>query len=180
MIYTFSNIGAEQICNNVRSIIYGQAKKYFVYTFGCQQNEADSEKIRAMAEKMGFVPAQDAQEADFVVVNTCAIRAHAEMKALSLLGSFKIKKKENPDFILGVVGCMAAEEGVKETLKNKFHYVSFTLEPNMLHRMPEAVYTYILERKRSFVYGVDRGDIVEGVSPIRSHSHKAFVSISVL
>ena len=177
MIYNFDEVGARAACLSVRNILSCRTKKYFIYTFGCQQNEADSEKIRAMAEMMGYSAAESADDADLVVLNTCAIRAHAEMKALSLLGSFKARKKADPDFILGVVGCMAAEEGVKESLKNKFHYVSFTLEPNMLHKMPEAILRYLTDRKRSFVFGEDKGDIVEGVEPIRSYSHKAFVSV---
>ena len=177
MIYDIEKAGTSSACLAVRNILCGQNKTYFVYTFGCQQNEADSEKIRAMAEMMGYSPASDASDADFVVVNTCAIRAHAEMKALSLLGSFKAKKKADPEFILGVVGCMAAEEHIKESLKKNFHYVSFTLEPNMLHKLPEAVLKYLTERKRSFIFGMDKGDIVEGVSPIRKDKHKAYVSI---
>ncbi len=177
MIYNVEQTGTSSACRAVRNIVLEQHKKYYVYTFGCQQNEADSEKIRAMAEMMGYTPATDASCADLVVVNTCAIRAHAEMKALSLLGSFKARKKANPDFILGVVGCMAAEEHVKESLKKNFHYVSFTLEPNMLHKLPEAVLSYLCERKRSFVFGMDKGDIVEGVCAVRTHNHKAYVSI---
>ena len=177
MIYDIEKAGTSAACLAVRNILCGQNKTYFVYTFGCQQNEADSEKIRAMAEMMGYSPASDASDADFVVVNTCAIRAHAEMKALSLLGSFKAKKKADPEFILGVVGCMAAEEHIKDSLKKNFHYVSFTLDPNMLHKLPEAVLKYLTERKRSFIFGMDKGDIVEGVSPVRKDKHKAYVSI---
>ncbi len=162
---------------SVRELVSHLNRYYYVYTFGCQQNEADSEKIRAMAEAMGYKRAERAEAADLVVVNTCAIREHAEMKALSLLGNFRAVKKSNPDFILGVVGCMAAESHVKDMLKNKFPYVTFTLEPNMLHRFPEVLLKYLADRRRSFVLGEDRGDIVEGLSSVRESRHKAWVSI---
>ena len=148
-----------------------------VITFGCQQNEADSERIRAIASAMGYSITDSPDKADLIIVNTCAIRKLAEMKALSMLGRFKALKKKNPDLIIGVAGCMAAEEHISNMLKTDFHYVSFTVEPNMLHRIPELVWNYRSKRSRSFLYGADRGDIVEGIKPVRSSGHKAWVSI---
>lgn len=177
MIYSYEEIGARGYADRVRELIADEKKYYYVHTFGCQQNEADSEKIRAMAEDMGYVASNEPSECDLVIINTCAIRAHAEMKALSMLGSFRAVKKKNPDFILGVVGCMPAQSSVAKNLKEKFHYVSFTAEPNMLHRIPELVYNYMTERRRSFILGEDRGDVVEGISAVRQSGHKAWVSI---
>ncbi len=176
MILDYTAVGGSY-SEKIRKILADRKKYYYVYTFGCQQNEADSEKIRAMAEEMGYLPAENSDHADLVVVNTCAIRDNAERKALSLLGNFRAKKKSDPDFVLGVVGCMAAEPAVMDRIKNKLPYVSFTAEPNMLHRIPELVYTYLADRKRSFVLGEDKGDIVEGIDPVRKEKHKAWVSI---
>ena len=177
MILDKKTVGVDPAVLSVKDIVSCFDRYYYVYTFGCQQNEADSEKIRALAEAMGYKRAESADVADLVVVNTCAIREHAEMKALSLLGNFRARKKNNPDFILGVVGCMAAESHIKDMLKNKFPYVTFTLEPNMLHRFPEVLLKYLTERRRSFVFGEDRGDVVEGLSSVRENKHKAWVSI---
>ncbi len=177
MISNIKEIGVDKAVLSVRELILPLDKYYFVYTFGCQQNEADSEKIRTMLEDMGYKRTEEPESADIVIVNTCAIREHAEMKALSLLGNFRRVKKENPGFILGVVGCMAAENHVKEHLKNKFPYVTFTIEPNMLHRIPETVYTYLTDKRRTFILGEDKGDIVEGIPAARSTAHKAWVSI---
>ncbi len=177
MILNYTSVGSECFSEKVKALLGDSKKYYYVYTFGCQQNEADSEKIRALAENMGYYPAESAESADFVVVNTCAIRDNAERKALSLLGNFRVKKKAEPDFVLGVVGCMAAEPQEKDRLKDKFPYVSFTAEPNMLHKIPELVYGYITERRRGFVFGEDKGDIVEGIEPVRREKHKAWVSI---
>ena len=177
MILSYKEVGAAEYAERVRGLIADEKKYYFVYTFGCQQNEADSEKIRAMAEEMGYLPSSEPTDCDLVIVNTCAIRAHAEMKVLSLLGSFRAVKKKNPDFILGVVGCMPAQSSVAKKLKEDFHYVSFTAEPNMLYRIPELVYNYITERRRAFVFGEDKGDIVEDMSSVRQSGHRAWVSI---
>ena len=148
-----------------------------VITFGCQQNEADSEKIRGMAAQMGYAHTENPEDADIIVVNTCAIRQHAEEKALSMLGRFKAIKRKNPNLIVGVVGCMAAEAHVCEMLKKDFHYISFTLEPSMLYRFPELVFINLSDKKRTFVYGEDRGDVIEGIPAVRSSEHRAWVSI---
>lgn len=177
MIKTVKDTNTDAFISLVRARITGKGKKYFVMTFGCQQNEADSEKIRGMAELMGYTPSDSADTADLIIVNTCAIRRHAEMKALSMLGRLKARKKANPEIIIGVVGCMAAEEHIADMLKKDFHYVTFTAEPSMLHRIPELVARYIDEGRRSFVFGADEWDIVEGISEKRTHSHKAWVSV---
>ena len=163
--------------SRVRELNEGRVRYAYVLTFGCQQNEADSERVRGIAEKMGYTVTDTHVGADLIIVNTCAIREHAEMKALSMLGNFKEEKRKNPELIVGVIGCMAAEEHVVELLKQKFHYVTFTLEPNMLHKLPEVVLARLEEGKRSFVYKQDLGDVAEGLPCKRSSSHRAWVSI---
>ncbi len=177
MIIDIKDTGADNYISTVRRLIGDTPKYAYVHTFGCQQNEADSEKIRALARDMGYLPAERAEDADLIVVNTCAIREHAEMKALSLIGRFKALKKHRPELIIGVTGCMSAEPHRRDMLKNDFHYVTFTLEPNMLHRIPELVARALLDGKRSFILGEDRGDVVEGIEPVSTHGHKAWVSI---
>ena len=125
--------------NSVKSLIT-EGQKFCVITFGCQQNEADSEKIRGLAMNMGYTLTDIPENADVIIVNTCAIRQHAEEKALSLLGRFKALKKKKNTLIIGVVGCMAAEGHIAEMLKKDFHYVSFSLEPSLIHKVPEMIY----------------------------------------
>ena len=161
----------------VRTLIAGKNMKAHVMTFGCQQNEADSEKARGILSDMGYIISNDYNECDIILVNTCAIRAHAEMKALSMLGNFRAVKRKNPDLIVGVFGCMAAENGIVEKLKKDFHYVSFTIEPNMIHTLPENVYKIMHDNKRSFVFGKDEGNIIEYAPVMRSKGSKAWVSI---
>ncbi len=161
----------------VRAYTKGKALCYHVVTLGCQQNEADSERIRGMAQAMGYVPAEDPEQAALIVVNTCAIRQHAELKALSLIGRYKHIKTAHPDTVIALCGCMAAEPGVVRTIKEKFPYVSFTLEPNMLHRFPHFVSRALFERRRSFLLGADEGDISEGLPVVRTSKHRAWVSV---
>ena len=177
MVLNLENTDFSQYIERVNAINSGQDKRVIVFTFGCQQNEADSEKIYGMARAMGYTPTDDADSADLIVLNTCAIRRHAEEKALSMLGRFKAAKRKNPNLIVGVCGCMAAEEHIKDMLKNDFHYVSFTLEPNMLYKLPLLVYRAVSERKRSFIFREDVGDIAEGMPTYRGYGHKAWVSI---
>lgn len=177
MIFDVNKCGYNEYIESVRILNSNSQKGVYIYTFGCQQNEADSEKILGMAESMGYTRTDKPENAELIILNTCAIRQHAEEKALSLLGRFKALKSKNPSLIVGVCGCMAAEEHIKELLKNDFHYVTFTLEPNMLHEIPRLVYRAIAEGKRSFVIGMDKGDIAEGIPITRRSGHKAWVSV---
>ena len=163
--------------DGVREVLGEQDRKACVITLGCQQNEADSEKIRALAVMMGYSLTDNPEIADFIVVNTCAVRRHAELKALSIVGNFKAYKEKRPWLIVGVCGCMAAEPHMSETIKKSYHHVTFTLEPSMLHKIPELVYTSLTRKRRSFVYGTGETEIIEGIDNVRTSGHKAWVSI---
>lgn len=177
MIHSINDINVRDYVSLVKEINRGKTKHAHVITFGCQQNERDSETILGLLCEMGYTPTDDAEAADIIVINTCAIREHAEVKALSLLGRFKAQKKRNPELIVGVVGCMAAEPHRADMLKKDFHYVTFTLEPNMLHRIPELVARKLTDGKRSFIFGQDEGDIYEDAPAVRREKHRAWVSI---
>ena len=164
-------------CERVTAKISGSGKRYFVRTFGCQQNEADSEKIAGILEYIGYLPADDEAHADVIIVNTCAIREHAEMKVYSLLGTYKAIKAKNPDLIVGVVGCMAAEAHNIEKLKRDFHFVTFTLEPGEFHKIPRLIYDKLEDGKRSFIAPLTAHDVHEGLPTVRRSAYRAWVSI---
>lgn len=156
----------------------GAKRRAYVLTFGCQQNEADSERISGMARSMGYEITGSAQEADLVVVNTCAVRDHAEKKALSIIGQFKHIKAAKPDVIIGVCGCMTAQQHRTNELKHSYPYVDFTLEPSLIHRLPEAVYSALKNDKRMFMLSSEEpAEITEDVPVSRESSFKAWVSI---
>ena len=177
MIYSINETNAVEYISLVKKMNQGMDKYAHVITFGCQQNERDSETILGYLGEMGYTPTDMPENADIIIINTCAIREHAEVKALSLLGRFKALKKQKPDLIVGIVGCMAAEPHRADMLKKDFHYVSFTLEPSLLHLIPSLVARKLIDGKRSFVYGDDRGDIYENAPAVRREKHKAWVSI---
>lgn len=177
MIIDILNTEAKEYIDLLRPIVISEAKRASVVTFGCQQNVADSERVMGLLKEIGYIPEEDPTLADLVIVNTCAIREHAESKALSLLGRFKKIKAERPGFILGVIGCMAAEAHRIEHIKKSFGYVSFTAPPADFDKLPRLIYSALTEEERGFITPVDIPDIVEGVLPLRVNSHKAWVSI---
>ncbi len=160
------------------SKIIGHGKKIFVQTFGCQQNEADSEKLLGMAEKMGYEKTNDPNEASLILINTCAVREHAELKALSIAGGYKHCKEKNPGLIIGICGCMVSQEHRKSDIKNKYPYIDFLIGTTLIHRFPEILYKTITEKKRNFVIDNSAAIIAEGLPVSRDlSSGSAYVSI---
>ena len=162
---------------NRRDAENGRTRYVYVQTFGCQQNEADGEKLRGMAEEMGYVYTADAAQADLILLNTCAVREHAELKALSIIGNCKRLRERNPELIVGVCGCMTAQQQRVDQLKKGYPYVTFTLEPASLHMLPLALCRVMEEKRRRFLLGEDDGEVAEGVPVTRTHKHRAYVSI---
>ncbi len=148
-----------------------------VLTFGCQQNEADSERLCGMAVEMGYSVSQTAEGADLLLVNTCAVREHAELKALSKTGQFKHLKAKNPDMLIGICGCMVTQEHRKEDIKNKYPYVDFLFGTDMLYRFPEILFSALTDEKRRFWLGETEGNIAEGLPVYRESGFKAWVSV---
>ena len=161
---------------NEKSLAGGKRPLAFILTFGCQQNEADSEKMRGLTDAMGYGRAESAEEAELILVNTCAIREHAELKALSVIGSYKHIKQNNPTLIIGVCGCMTAQEKRVEELKHRYPYVDFTLEPSAIGKIPALIAAVREKKRRYFLLGEEEGTL-EGVPVSRASDHRAWVSI---
>ncbi|HPT84742.1 MAG TPA: tRNA (N6-isopentenyl adenosine(37)-C2)-methylthiotransferase MiaB [Bacillota bacterium] len=123
---------------------------YYIETFGCQQNEADSERLAGMTEAMGFVRAASPDGASLVIYNTCAVREHAEKKALSLIGRAKHLKEANPEVLVGVCGCMTAQPHRMEEIKKHYPYVDFLFGTKSPERYPEILYNALTSKKRVF------------------------------
>ena len=155
----------------------GKQNTAFVLTFGCQQNEADSEQLRGFLIEMGYKIDTTPENADVVLINTCAVREHAELKALSTIGEYKHKKSLNPNMLLGVCGCMTAQQHRVDELKNRYPYVDFTLEPSAIHRLPEVMLRRLEGKRRTFVLGEDTHEVTEGIVADRTITHRAWVSI---
>ena len=151
--------------------------KAYILTFGCQQNEADSEKLSGMAEAMGYEIVDEPDDADLIVVNTCAIREHAEQKALSTVGQFKHLKNKKPSLVIAVCGCMVAQEHRQNDIKFRYPYVNFIFGTTALHKFPELLYKNLTERKRLYYNEEAARTIAEGIPIRRNNGYKAWVSV---
>ena len=155
----------------------GRSRKAFVLTFGCQQNEADSERLAGMAEAMGYQVIDTPDEADFIIVNTCAIREHAELKALSTIGQYKHIKAKNPGLIIAVCGCMVTQEHRKNDIKFKYPYVDFIFGTSSIHRMPQLIWERIEREKRVYCPEETEYMVAEGIPVRRESNYKAWLSV---
>ena len=149
----------------------------YVDTYGCQQNEADSELIRGMLAEMGYEMTDTDQDADVIVINTCAIREHAEQRVLGNLGALVHVKRRHPDQIICVCGCMAQEQHVADKIKQSFRHVDLVFGPHVLWKFPEFIHTLLTSRGRIFQIPDEAGSIAEGIPVVRQDKVKAWVSI---
>ena len=155
----------------------GEAPLAFVDTYGCQQNEADSERIRGYLRQMGYDFTTDEEQARIIVLNTCAIREHAEQRVLGNLGALVHVKRRNPEQIICLCGCMAQEAHVAEKVRQSFRHVDLVFGPHVLWKFPEYIHTLLTQRGRIFSNADDPGSIAEGIPVVRQDKVKAWVSI---
>lgn len=157
-----------------------QTPRYvYIKTFGCQQNEADSERLYGMAAEMGYEKTDDPTQADMILVNTCAVREHAELKALSITGGFKKFKEKKPDMILGICGCMVAQEHRKNDIKTKYPYIDILLGATLIHRFPEILYLTLKNGGRNFWIDNELSVIAEDL-PVKRENGAAAAWVSVM
>ena len=155
----------------------GAHPRAFVETYGCQQNVADGQRLMGMLESCGFTFTEDAGEADLALLNTCAIREHAEQRVFGNLGILTHSKKENPEQVIVLCGCMAQEERVAKRVKESYRHVDLVFGPQALWRFPELLWQVYETRKRVFSTADEHGCIAEGLPVVRERGVKAWVSV---
>ena len=148
-----------------------------VDTFGCQQNVADGQKLMGMLQQMGFTFTADPKEADLVILNTCAVREHAEQRVFGNLGILTHTKRENPEQIIALCGCMAQEERVSRRVRESYRHVDLVFGPHALWRFPELLFEVYETKKRVFSVDDEHGRLAEGIPAVREDGVKAWVSI---
>ena len=163
--------------NDALAASMGGRNRAFVMTFGCQQNEADSEKLAGMAEEMGYEITDSPEQAKLILVNTCAIREHAEKRALSIVGQYKHIKAKDPEVMIGVCGCMVTQEHRCEQIKRSYPYVDFVMGTASLHRLPQLIWERRQQSKRLFCRDEGELSVVEGLPIHRNCDFRAWVSI---
>jgi len=156
---------------------YNKARKVFALTLGCQQNEADSEKYVGMAVDMGYEKTDTPDDASLIIVNTCAIREHAEKRALSLIGQYKHIKEKNPELIIAVCGCMVVQEHRINDIKMRYPYVDILLGPSLIYRLPEHIWKRSNGGKRIFDPDDEQYEVAESLPISRSSKFRAWVSV---
>ena len=155
----------------------GKSVRALVDTFGCQQNVADSQHIMGMLEAMGCTFVTAPEEADIVVLNTCAIRDHAEKRVYGTLGALTHTKKANPEQIICLCGCMAQRPEVAEKVRQSYRHVDLVFGPQALWKFPELLYQVYTRRGRVFSVEDEHGSIAEGMPVVREGRTRAWVSI---
>ncbi len=155
----------------------GRTPTAYVETYGCQQNEADSEKLRGYLVQSGYAIVQEAEGADAVVMNTCAIREHAEQRVFGNLGALTHTKRRHSEQKIFLCGCMAGEKNVADRIKTSFSHVDGVFSTHHLWRFPEILYAVLTRKGRQFWVQDEPGSIAEGIPQARDSSLKAWVSI---
>ena len=145
-------------------------KKYYILTFGCQMNIYDSNLMAFFLEEDGYIEAQSIEEADVIIVNTCAVREHAVNRVLSRIDSLKCLKKKYPHIRIGVTGCVP--QHLKGTLLEEKPFIDFLLGPDNLKRITSSV----KDKAGVFVEFTDTA-LYSEVSPARGKFPEAFVSV---
>ncbi len=149
----------------------------YVETYGCQQNEADSERIRGMLETCGYGITDSAEGADVVVFNTCAIREHAEQRVFGNVGALVHTKRRHPRQKIFVCGCMMGQDAVAKKMRESYRHVDGIFATHQLWQFPELLFTVLKTGKRVFSIENSDGAIAEGLPVVRGNGLKAWVSI---
>ena len=163
--------------NSVLSARYGETPKACVITYGCQQNVADSEKIKGMLELMGYDFTEDRLSAKLIIFNTCAVREHAEDRVFGNVGALKSYKRDNPDVVIALCGCMMQQKHIADKIKKSYPFVDLVFGTHNIHCLPELIYRALTGRKRVFEIPDMDGAIAEGVPVKRDNDAKAWLPI---
>ena len=169
----------EQVAELMAVRARGAQPMALVRTYGCQQNVADSEKLRGQLQEMGFAFTEQEEEADLILFNTCAVRENAEFRVYGNVGNLKALKRQKPSLIIGVCGCMMEQEHVAEKIRQSYPYVSLVFGTHVVHKLPELLYQTLTSGKRVFSRGDDSEDktIVEGLPIHRDRDIRAWLTV---
>ena len=155
----------------------GLNKKYYVKSYGCQMNEHDSENIKAILEDMSFTETEEMENADLILLNTCAIRENAHNKVFGMIGRIKNLKEKNPNLIAGICGCMAQEEVVVNEILERYNFLDIVFGTHNIHNLPNILYTAINKKDLEIEVLSIEGEVIENIPAKRDSKYKAWVNI---
>ncbi len=157
--------------------IMGLNKKYFIRTYGCQMNEHDTERIKGILDSAGFEFTIDMNDADLIILNTCAIRENVHDKVFGLLGRIKHLKKAKPDILVGMCGCMPQEESVVENILNKYKWLNFVFGTHNINNLLEILNS-CMNSKEPFIEVLSHeGNVYESIPISRDSKISAWIDI---
>ena len=160
----------------INELLGDKVRKAYVRSFGCQLNVSDGEKIKGLLKKMGYIFTEDEQEADLIILNTCAVRESAEDRVFGIVGSMKKLKELKPELIIGIAGCMTAQSHIAEKIKKSYPQVDIVLGTSAINALPKLL-AEALHGARFSADISEYDDFSEAVEQVRDSSFKASVPI---
>ena len=155
----------------------GKDLKYYIITHGCQANVRDSETMAGILEALGYSVGVDENDADVILINTCAVRQGAEEKVLGQIGALKRLKSNKPNLVIGIGGCMCQEESTVKTIIEKYRQVDIIFGTHNITSLPKLLFDVYKTKQRKVEVFSKMGDIIENVPVTRFQNHKAWVNI---
>ncbi|MCM3666469.1 tRNA (N6-isopentenyl adenosine(37)-C2)-methylthiotransferase MiaB [Mesobacillus subterraneus] len=155
----------------------GQGRKFYIRTYGCQMNEHDTEVMAGIFLGLGYEATDSVEDANVILLNTCAIRENAENKVFGELGHLKHLKKEKPDLLLGVCGCMSQEESVVNKILKTYNQVDMIFGTHNIHRLPNILQEAYMSKEMVIEVWSKEGDVIENLPKVRRGNIKAWVNI---
>ncbi len=166
----------QDLMEQIKNQIGPRNPKACVRTYGCQQNVADSERIKGMLAQMGYTFTDRTDEADLVLFNTCAVREHAELKVYGNVGALKSLKAKRPEMLIILCGCMMQQETVQREIREKYRHVDIVFGPSMIPELPAMMGQVLQDRRRVFTRE-EVPEITEDLPIVRDDKRKAWVSV---
>jgi tRNA-2-methylthio-N6-dimethylallyladenosine synthase len=155
----------------------GDGRKFYIRTYGCQMNEHDTEVMAGIFLALGYEPTDRTEDANVILLNTCAIRENAENKVFGELGHLKHLKTEKPDLLLGVCGCMSQEESVVNKILKTYNQVDMIFGTHNIHRLPNILHEAYMSKEMVVEVWSKEGDVIENLPKVRRGNIKAWVNI---
>ncbi len=155
----------------------GKGKKYYIHTYGCQANIRDEETMKGMLESVNYVSTNNPEEADVIIINTCAVRENAEDKVYGEIGNLKRLRKLNKKLVLGICGCMVEQPEILEILQERFKEVNLYFGTHEIDQLIDLIYEVYTQDIRLISIKSKQGEVIENDKVVRSNHYKAYVNI---
>lgn len=171
---SFSYINNDKL-EAIKPLVNG--KQYFIKTYGCQANVRDEETMRGMLEKIGYFPTENPENADLIIINTCAVRENAEDKVYGEVGNLKRLRKQKKDMVLAICGCMVEEPEILQRLLDVYKEVNLFFGTHEISELYSLLYECLITKERVIAVESKPGEVIEGLPVARNNNYKAFVNI---